>query len=69
MTDVQLGPTSQKILEVLRRNRGTPHTADDICEVVDCTGSQAQTSLDALAHQGLVERHENALGLTTYVAR
>jgi predicted transcriptional regulator len=69
MTNTSLGPTAQKILGILEQNRGTPFTVDDICEQVDCSGSQAQSALDALAHEGLIERWENALGLTNYVAR
>lgn len=69
MTDTQLGPTAQKVLDLLRQNRGTPHAADDVCEVADCSTSQAQVALDSLANAGLVQRQEAVSGTVTYVAR
>ncbi len=69
MAETQLGPTAQKVLAVLRANRGTPYTADDVCEMVDCSTAQARTALDTLAHAGLVEREEHVGGGVTYVAR
>jgi len=69
MTNTQLGPTAQKVLELLRQNRGTPHAADDVCEVADCSTSQAQVALESLANAGLIERREAASGAVSYVAR
>jgi predicted ArsR family transcriptional regulator len=69
MTDVQLGPTAQKVLALLQQNRGTPYAADDICELADCSTGQAQMALEALANAGQVERQQQASGRTTYVAR
>ncbi len=68
MTETQLGPTAQKVLELLRSSRGTPHAADDVCEVADCSSSQAQVALESLAHAGLIERRETSSGIVTYVA-
>ncbi len=65
----QLGPTAQKVLQYLRQNPRTPFAAGDICEVVDCSISEAQTALEALAHAGMVERQESAGGTVTYLAR
>jgi len=69
MTETQLGPTAQKVLELLRKNRGTPHSADDVCEVADCSTPQARIALESLANAGLVEREQRASGTVTYVAR
>lgn len=68
MTDVQLGPTAQKVLDLLRQNRGTAYTADDVCELVDCATTQARTALESLAHAGLVERRKSVSGMDAYVA-
>lgn len=69
MTNTPLGPTSQKVLELLKQNRGAPHAADDVCEVADCSTGQAQVALETLANAGLIERQQGASGKTTYVAR
>ena len=69
MADVNLGPTAQQVLELLRQNRGTEYGADDVCEVADCSTSQAQVALQSLVDAGLVERREHAGGSPTYVAR
>ena len=69
MANVQLGPTAQKVLALLQENRGTAYTADDLCEVVDCGTTQAQTALETLANAGMVERQQSAAGRTMYVAR
>ena len=69
MSNVQLSPTAQKVLELLRQSAGTPYSANDVCEVADCSTSQAQIALEVLANAGLVERQESAAGTTTYVAR
>jgi predicted transcriptional regulator len=69
MADVQLGPTAQKVLELLQQNRGTAYSLDDVCEMVDCSSTQAQTALETLAHNGLIERQESVSGSVTYLAR
>ncbi len=69
MANVQLGPTAQKVLDYLQKNRGTPFVADDVCEMVDCSTTQAQTALESLANAGLIERQQSASGLVTYMAR
>ncbi len=69
MTENQLSPTAQKVLALLQQNPGTPHTADDVCEVADCSTGQAQVALEVLANSGLIERQQSAAGTTTYVAR
>jgi predicted transcriptional regulator len=69
MATAPLSPTAQKVLELLQKNTGTPYTATDVCEAIDCVTSQAQTALDTLAHTGLITREESAVGRATYVAR
>ncbi len=69
MTNVQLGPTPKKVLEILQQNRGTPYGPDDVCEVADCSTGQAQLALETLANAGLIERQQNTAGRTMYVAR
>jgi hypothetical protein len=69
MATAPLSPTAQKVLELLRQNAGTPYTANDVCEVADCSTGQAQIALDALANAGLVERQQSAAGTATYIAR
>ncbi len=69
MTNAQLSPTTQKVLDVLRRNKGVPHGASDVCEVADCSTGQAQMALNTLADAGLIERQQSAAGTVTYVAR
>jgi predicted transcriptional regulator len=69
MANVQLGPTAQKVLALLQENRGIAYTADDLCEMVDCGTTQAQTALEILANAGMVERQQSAAGRPTYVAR
>ncbi len=69
MTNAQLSPTAQKVLDLLRQNKGVPYGASDVCEVADCSTGQAQMALDALAETGLIERQQSALGTVTYVAR
>jgi Fe2+ or Zn2+ uptake regulation protein len=69
MTNAQLSPTAQKVLDVLQQNKGVPYGANDVCEVADCSTGQAQVALDGLADAGLIERQESALGTVTYVAR
>jgi predicted transcriptional regulator len=69
MTENQLSPTAQKVLTLLQQNPGTPHSADDVCEVADCSTGQAQSVLESLANAGLIERQQGASGRPTYVAR
>jgi Fe2+ or Zn2+ uptake regulation protein len=69
MTNAQLSPTAQKVLDVLQQNQGLPHGANDVCEVADCSTGQAQVALDVLADAGLIERQQSAIGTVTYVAR
>ena len=69
MTNAQLSPTAQKVLDVLRQNKGVPYGANDVCEVADCSTGQAQVALDVLADAGLIERQQSAGGAVTYVAR
>ena len=69
MTNAQLSPTAQKVLDLLQQNQGVPYAASDVCEVVDCSTGQAQVALDGLAEAGLIERQQSALGTVTYVAR
>ena len=69
MANAPLSPTAQKVLELLQQNVGTPFTANDVCEVADCSTGQAQVALERLASAGLVERQESASGTTTYIAR
>ena len=68
MATAPLSPTAQKVLELLQRNAGTPYTANDVCEVADCSTGQAQIALEALANNGLVERQKNVAGTATYIA-
>ncbi len=68
MTNAQLSPTAQKVLDVLRQNRGVPYGANDVCEVADCSTGQAQVALNVLADAGLIERQQSASGTVTYVA-
>ena len=67
-TTPNLSPTAQKVLEILRSNRGTQYTASDICEMTDCSTSQAQIALDALVSAGLAAPQESKSGAATYVA-
>ena len=69
MTNAQLSPTAQKVLDILQQNQGVPYSASDVCEVADCSTGQAQVALDALAEAGLIERQQSAGGTMTYVAR
>ncbi len=69
MTNAQLSPTAQKVLDLLRQNRGVPYGANDVCEVADCSTGQAQMALDVLADAGLIERQQSSAGTVTYVAR
>ncbi len=69
MTDVQLSPTAQKVLELLQKNRGMPYASNDVCEVADCSTGQAGIALEVLVKAGLIDRQESALGAVTYVAR
>ena len=69
MTNAQLSPTAQKVLDLLRQNRGVPYGANDVCEVADCSTGQAQVALNVLADAGLIERQQSAVGTVTYVAR
>ena len=68
MTNAQLSPTAQKVLDLLQQNQGMPYSANDVCEVADCSTGQAQVALDVLANAGLIERKQNAVGTVTYVA-
>jgi predicted transcriptional regulator len=68
MTENQLSPTAQKVLALLRQNSGTPHTANDVCEVADCSTGQAQSVLETLANAGLIERQQGASGQAVYIA-
>ncbi len=67
-TTPNLSPTAQKVLEILRSNRGTAYAASDICEMTDCTTGQAQIALDALVSAGLATTQESKSGAATYVA-
>ncbi len=69
MTNAQLSPTAQKVLDVLRQNKGVPHAASDVCEVADCSTGQAQIALEAIANAGLIERQQSTAGTMTYIAR
>ncbi len=69
MANAPLSPTAQKVLEVLKRNAGTPYTANDVCEVADCSTGQAQIALEAIANAGLIERQQSTAGTMTYIAR
>jgi predicted transcriptional regulator len=65
----QLGPTAQKVLAYLSQQPGTPFAAGDVCEVVDCSTTEAQTALETLANAGLVDRQRSVGGTVTYVVR
>ena len=65
----QLGPSAQKVLAYLEQHRGTPFAAGDVCEVVDCSTTEAGTALESLVRAGLVDREERVTGTVTYVAR
>ncbi len=69
MTNAQLSPTAQKVLDLLQQNKGLPYGASDVCEVADCSTGQAQVALDVLAKAGLIERQQNTFGTVTYIAR
>ena len=69
MSNAQLSPTAQKVLDLLQQNRGVPYGASDVCEVADCSTGQAQMALEMLADGGLIERQQSAVGTVTYVAR
>jgi DNA-binding MarR family transcriptional regulator len=69
MSNAQLSPTAQKVLELLRKNKGMPYGASDVCEVADCSTGQADVALTVLADAGLIERQQSAFGTTTYIAR
>ncbi len=69
MSNAQLSPTAQKVLELLQQNKGVPYGASDVCEVADCSTGLAQVALDVLADAGLIERQQNAFGTMTYIAR
>jgi predicted ArsR family transcriptional regulator len=69
MAESHLGPTAQKVLDYLRKNRGIAFTAEDICEGVDCSTTQAHAELEALASEGLVERQSSSGGTATYLVR
>ncbi len=69
MTNAQLSPTAQKVLDLLQQNKGLPYGASDVCEVADCSTGQAQVALDVLAKAGLIERQQNSFGTVTYIAR
>ena len=69
MSNAQLNPTAQKVLDLLRQNKGLPYGANDVCEVADCSTGQAQVALDVLAKAGLIERQQNSFGTVTYIAR
>ncbi len=69
MSNVQLSPTAQKVLDLLQQNRGVLYGASDVCEVADCSTGQAQIALEAIANAGLIERQQSAAGTTTYIAR
>ena len=69
MSNAQLSPTAQKVLDLLQQNRGLPYGANDVCEVADCSTGQARVALDALADAGLIERQDSSVGTVTYVAR
>ena len=64
-----LGPTAQKVLAYLQQQHGTPFAAGDVCEVVDCSTTEAQTALERLAAAGMIDRQQSAGGTVTYVAR
>jgi len=69
MSNAQLSPTAQKVLDLLRQNKGLPYGANDVCEVADCSTGQAQVALELLANAGLIERQQSTVGTVTYVAR
>jgi DNA-binding IclR family transcriptional regulator len=69
MAEPHLGPTAQKVLTYLQQNRGTAFAAGDVCEAVDCSTSEAQSTLETLAQEGLVEREQSGAGVTLYTAR
>ncbi len=69
MSNAQLSPTAQKVLDLLQQNKGLPYGASDVCEVADCSTGQAQVALDVLAKAGLIERQQNTFGTVTYIAR
>ncbi len=69
MTNAELSLTAQKVLDLLRQNRGMAYAAADVCEVVDCSTGQAQVALNVLADAGLIERQQSTVGTVTYIAR
>lgn len=68
-TNTAVGPTAQKVLDYLKKERGTAFAASDICELVDCSTGQAEIALETLANAGLIERQASAMGTNTYVLR
>ena len=69
MTDVALCPTARKVLDILLQHAGMNCSAEDVCELVDCTTTHTRRVLDMLADDGLIERWECGRGTVTYVAR
>jgi DNA-binding IclR family transcriptional regulator len=69
MAETQLGPTAQKVLAYLQQNRGSAFAVGDVCEAVDCSTSEAQTALETLAQEGLVERQQSTGSVALYTAR
>ena len=69
MMDVELCPTARKVLEALLQKPGTHCSAEDVCELIDCTTTHTCCALEMLAQTGVIEQWESASGRVTYVAR
>ncbi len=69
MNDVQLGPTAQQVLNVMRSHPGELFSPEELTEHVDCTAMQVRLALETLLSHGLVEKERTAGGIDEYVLR
>ena len=67
MTDVQRAVMLQSVLEFLQHNAGTPFAVADIAERLECSPGLAETTLEALAEAGQIERLQQIHRPVTYV--
>ncbi|WP_026369515.1 MarR family transcriptional regulator [Kallotenue papyrolyticum] len=69
MTEVQLGPTAQRVINFLQQHRADRFTPEELAEHLDCTPQEVRAALHTLEERNLVERSKVAGASEVYSLR
>lgn len=69
MSDVQLGPTAEQVLNFLRSQPREHFSPEEVAERLDCTPQQIRVALETLVSHDLVEKAHTTGGRDEYGVR